>query len=150
MKRQDFFLLASLIVIFFAWGFSGPGCQTQERIGPLCGAWKMVSGSYRGPDFQVNCSENDRICYKVLSRDHFAVVEIFPDNPDSMLFTAVGKYHLTDSLYVEEYEATNVPYKTGTSMTFKYKLENSRWIIETREKDMELYEEWERVKKESE
>lgn len=107
----------------------------------------MVSGKYVGPNFNLECSEQDRKCCKVISKDHFAVVQICPANPDSMFFAAIGKYSLSDSTYVEEYETTNVSYKIGTSMSFKSKFEEDKnlWIVEAKDDEMELYEVWQRV-----
>ena len=144
MRTTKIFSVLFLFTIIFI--FLILSCQKKEE-DPLNGAWKMVSGSYTGPEFQVDCTEADRICYKLISDDHFAVVEICPTNPDSNLFTAVGKYNMTDSIYTETYEATNVSYKIGTSLSFNYKLEeeNTLWIIDVKQEDMELHEVWQRV-----
>ena len=134
-----FFFLIILIFLMIA-------CQKKEE-DSLSGAWKMVSGSYVGPAIQVECNEEDRMCYKVIGKDHFAVVQVCPANPDSMFFAAIGKYSLSDSTYVEEYEATNVPYKIGTSMSFKSKFEEDKnlWIVEAKDDEMELHEVWQKV-----
>ena len=119
----------------------------KENVGTLEGAWKMVSGSYVGPNIQVECNEEDRMCYKVISKDHFAVVQVCPANPDSMFFAAIGRYSFNGSTYIESYEATNVSFRIGTSMTFTSKFEEDQnlWILEAKDQDMELYEVWERV-----
>jgi hypothetical protein len=134
--------LFSTIFIFLIFA-----CQKEEDNNALTGTWKMVSGSYIGPAIQVECNEEDRMCYKIISRDHFAVVQVCPANPDSMFFAAIGKYSMSDSTYVEEYEATNVSYKIGTSMTFKSTFEEDKnlWIVEAKDNEMELHEVWQRV-----
>ena len=141
IRRLSLLIFLSYLIFIIA------GCQKKPEHGALEGAWKMASGTYIGPSFKVECSEQDRLCYKVISKDHFAVVEVCPANPDSMLFTAVGIYSLSDSVYTEKYEATNVSYKIGTSMNFKYKLEENQmlWIIDAKEEDMELHEVWQRI-----
>ncbi|HHM23526.1 MAG TPA: DUF4488 domain-containing protein [Bacteroidetes bacterium] len=133
-------ILAGLLV----WQLS---CEKKRQVrpGPFCGAWKMISGTYKGPNFTVQSTEENRLSYKVISQDHFAVVEMFKSNPDSMLFTAVGRYTYDDSTYTEFYEATNVPYQTGTKNIFRYKLEGNRWILDMKTEDMELHEVWERI-----
>lgn len=145
--KTNYSLLLVVIILSFVVFIS-----CQEKVNPLNGAWKMVSGTYEGPEFKVECTGEDRMCYKVISDDHFAVVEICPANPDSNLFTAVGKYNLTESTYTEMYEATNVTYKIGTSLTFNFKLkeDNTLWIIEAKQEEMVLHEIWERVKMETE
>ncbi len=122
------------------------GCEKKPTPGPFCGAWKMISGTYKGPNFTVDSNEENRICYKVLSQDHFAVVEMFKDKPDSLLFTAVGSYTFDDSTYTEYYEATNVPYQTGTKNVFRYKLDGDTWEIHMVSEDMELHEVWKRLR----
>ena len=137
---QSIILLCSFIF------FMVLNCQKSEE-DVLNGAWKMVSGSYIGPDIKVECDDEERMCYKIISKDHFAVVQVCPANPDSMFFTAIGKYSLSDSTYTEEYEATNVTYKIGTSMTFSSKFEEDHtiWIINAKDEEMELHEVWQRV-----
>lgn len=112
----------------------------------ICGAWRMVEGTYVGPDFSVTTDSENRICYKVISEDHFAVVEVYADNPDSMFFAAVGSYTLDDSIYTETYDASNVQTKIGEKMEFHSILENKTWKISRIQDDLHLEETWVCVK----
>ncbi len=139
LRKPGFWIVAFLIFL------AACGGEKQVKPGPFCGAWKMIRGTYKGPNFSVQSTEENRICYKVISLDHFAVVEMFKDNPDSMLFTAVGHYQYDDSTYTENYEATNVPFQVGKKNVFRYRLENNRWYLDMKTEDMELHEVWERI-----
>ena len=112
----------------------------------ICGTWRMVEGTYVGPDFSVTTDAESRICYKVISDDHFAVVEVYADNPDSMFFAAVGSYKLDDSTYTETYEASNVQTKIGEKMEFQSNLKEKTWKISRIKDDLHLEETWVCVK----
>lgn len=108
----------------------------------VCGTWKMVEGTYIGPDFSVTTTTDNRICYKILSENHFSVIEMFTDNPDSQFFAAVGTYKLSDSTYTEYYEASNLPSKTGETLTFHSVIEDKKWTISLTSDDLRLEETW--------
>ena len=108
----------------------------------VCGTWRMVTGTYEGPDFTVQTNEENRICYKILGDRHFSVVEMYPDNPDSNFFAAVGTYSLSDSFYTERYEASNIPSKMGEVFVFKSQVEGKTWKISLQSEDLTLEETW--------
>lgn len=112
----------------------------------VCGTWRMAAGTYIGPDFSVTTDAENRICYKVLSGDHFAVVEVYADNPDSMFFAAVGSYEIDDSTFTETYEASNVPTKIGEHLQFQSIIQNETWDISLKKDDLQLQETWVRIK----
>jgi len=122
-------------------------CSQKQEQESLCGTWKMVSGIYKGPDFMVKTDESKRSCYKLLSQDHFAVIEMFKSNPESLFFAAVGSYELIDTSYVENYEACNIPSKVGESEVFFSTVKGDTWRIRMKKEDMELDETWVRIKK---
>ncbi len=126
------------LMIFFS-------CTTKNQL-DVCGTWRMVEGVYIGPDFKVTTNAENRICYKILSGDHFAVVEMYAYNPDSMFFAAVGSYTIEDSTYTEIYEASNVPTKIGEKMVFHSVIENKTWKISLKKDDLHLEETWVCVK----
>ncbi|NOY57970.1 MAG: hypothetical protein GXO75_03420 [Calditrichaeota bacterium] len=135
MKNFNWILSLVLLGLFFA------GCKKEDKT-VLCGTWKMTSGKYVGPGFSTTLDETNRISYKILSQNHFAVVEMYHDNPDSQFFSAFGTYNFTDSSYTEHYEACNIPSKVGQSLKFKSKVENGKWIIQLKNEGMELNETW--------
>lgn len=106
------------------------------------GTWIMVEGEYKGPDVQISTTEENRMCYKILSDGHFAVVEMYRVRPDSQFFAAVGRYSFDDSTFTETYDACNVGYKVGTSNRFGYKLEGDRWLLKMHTSEMKLNEVW--------
>lgn len=112
----------------------------------VCGTWRMVEGYYDGPNFQAKTNTDIRICYKIISESHFAVIEMYSDNPDSMFFAAVGSYEIDDSTYTEIYEASNVPTKIGEKMVFQSSIENNTWKIKLNRDDLSLDETWVCVK----
>lgn len=116
------------------------GCSTDKP--RVCGTWRMVEGTYVGPDFTVLTNEENRICYKILSDRHFSVIEMYPDNPDSNFFAAVGTYSLTDSVYIERYEASNIPSKMGEEFVFQSQVKDKTWKISLASEDMTLKETW--------
>ena len=130
-----------------------PGCQRPSGInrlhleGPLCGTWLMENATYTGSDLKVTVTSDERTCYKLMSGEHFAVIEMYKANPDSQFFAAVGTYETTDSTYTEYYEASNTPAKVGTKMVFKYELQGDLWTIENQTSGMTMVEHWERVSK---
>ena len=86
------------------------------------------------------------MCYKIISENHFAVVEVYADNPDSMFFAAVGAWHLKDSIYTEIYEASNVPTKIGEKMEFHSVISANTWQISSSKDDLSLEETWVHIK----
>ncbi len=116
-------------------------CANENKY-KLCGTWKMVEGTYIGPDFSVTTTSENRICYKILSENHFSVVEMFTENPDSQFFAAVGTYKLSDSTYTEYYEASNLPSKTGETLTFHSVIKDKKWMISLTSQDLQLKETW--------
>jgi len=116
-------------------------CTKKDKT-TLCGTWKMIEGNYKGPDFSVVTTEENRICYKILSQNHFSVVEMFTQNPDSQFFAAVGTYTLSDTTYTEHYEASNLPSKTGETLTFHSIVKDNKWTISLKANDLELHETW--------
>jgi hypothetical protein len=122
------------------------GC-TKEKSSPLEGTWKMVSGTYT--DLQSNqkieTDESERFCIKIMSGNHFAVVEMFKDNPDSLFFAAVGTYEVSGNRYIETYSASNVGYQVGTSREFSFTLDSNNWTITRSQEDMDLREIWVKV-----
>lgn len=134
MKR-----LTRLFCIFFMSILVLSCSKTKPEI---CGTWRMVEGTYVGPDFSVTTDSENRICYKVISEDHFAVIEVYADNPDSMFFAAVGSYTLNDSTYIETYEASNVQTKIGEKMQFHSSISDKVWKIKRIKDDLHLEETW--------
>ena len=116
-------------------------CQ-REKAPALCGTWKMQLGLYNGPDFSTRCDDKNKICYKLISQDHFAVIEMCKQNPDSLFFAAVGTYSLNDSVYTEHYEASNIPSKIGQNLEFQSEFDGNQWIIKTKVDDLYLEEIW--------
>jgi len=127
-------------VAFILTSFLLFSCAKKEQ--NVCGTWKMIEGNYEGPDFSVKTDAEKRICYKILSENHFAVIEMYMDNPDSMFFAAVGTYQLLDSTYIETYEASNVPTKIGEKMEFHSTLHDKTWKISLNKDDLFLEETW--------
>ncbi|RMD95427.1 MAG: hypothetical protein D6813_00385 [Calditrichaeota bacterium] len=127
-----------LLFLFFA-------CEKQKT-NPFEGAWKMIKGTYSSDDTKIETTEEQRFCIKIMGPKYFAVVEMFKHNPDSLFFAAVGTYEFTKDKYIEKYTASNVGYQIGSKRTFDYTLENDLWTLTGKEKDMELYEEWMRIK----
>ena len=111
----------------------------------LCGTWRMVSGAYKSPDWTIREDENSRMCYKILSQKHFTVIELYPQNPDSLFFAAFGTFELTDTSYVEHYEGSNIPGKIGTSLHFRSKVDGGKWRIFLNTEELKLDETWIRV-----
>jgi hypothetical protein len=119
-------------------------CQDSRQTS-LCGTWRMTSGEYSGENFSVSENENTRICYKILSPRNFAVIEMFPNNPDSLFFAAFGTYDLSDTAYVEHYTASNVPGQIGETTRFHSEIDGDIWRIRLHQQDMKLRETWQRV-----
>lgn len=117
-----------------------PSCQQKPDI--FKGTWIMVEGDYNGPDVQIVTTEENRMCYKILSDGHFAVVEMYRAKPDSQFFAAVGRYQFDDSTFTETYDACNVGYKVGSSNRFSYKMEGDRWRLKMHTSEMQLNEVW--------
>ncbi len=63
---------------------------------------------------------------------------MFTDNPDSQFFAAVGAYKLSDSTYTKYYKASNLPSKTGETLTFHSVLEDKTWTISLTFDDLQL------------
>lgn len=124
-----------------------PSCQKTKPSFQVCGTWRMVSGVYITPSMTVHSDGTNRISYKIFSGDHFSVVEMFKNNPDSLFFAAVGTYDLTDSTYTEKYQASNVVAKVGQQLKFKSQISEGVWRIQLKTVDMELDETWECVQK---
>ena len=116
-------------------------CTNSEK-NRLCGTWRMIEGTYIGPDFSVTTTEEDRICYKIISQNHISVVEMYKANPDSQFFAAVGTYTLSDSTYTEYYEASNLPSKMGEKFEFHSIIEDKKWTIKLETDDLQLEETW--------
>jgi len=140
MNKKALFFTAALLLQLSL------GCQAPESRN-LCGTWRMVQGKYSGPELQVSQDENTRICYKILSEDHFAVIEMFPHNPDSLFFAAVGKYDLKGSVYREHYTASNVSSKVGQTLEFTSEVKGDVWHISLQTVEMTLTETWQRIQK---
>ncbi len=143
MKSYNWMLILALLNLFFV------ACKNEPN-STLCGTWRMTAGKYVGPGFSTTSSEKNRISYKILSQNHFAVVEMYHDNPDSQFFSAFGTYSFDDTSYTENYEASNIASKVGQSLKFKSKVENGKWIIQLKDEGMELDETWMCVNKPSE
>lgn len=126
--------ILSIIVLILA------SCQQKPDL--FKGTWIMVEGDYQGPDVRMSTTEENRICYKILSDGHFAVVEMCRAKPDSQFFAAVGRYSFDDSTFTETYDACNVGYKVGSSNRFSYKMEGDRWRLEMHTSEMKLNEVW--------
>ena len=116
-------------------------CSNKDKT-RLCGTWRMVEGIYSGPDFSVTTTQEERICYKILSENHFSVIEMFKANPDSQFFAAVGTYSLSDSTYTEYYQASNIPSKVGEKFEFHSVIQDNKWTIKLKAKDLQLEETW--------
>ena len=114
---------------------------------PLPGTWQMISGTYTTPSGQVIVDVDDRLCYKILGDDHFAVVEMYQSKPDSLFFAAVGRYSLKDTVYTETLEGCNVPADVGRTNIFRSEIDGDRWRIYMKRQDMELDETWKRIRK---
>ncbi len=142
MKSYNWMLILILLVLIFV------GCKEEPKT-TLCGTWRMTVGTYVGPGFSTTSDEKNRISYKILSQKHFAVIEMFHDNPDSQFFAAVGTYAFDDTSYTENYEASNIASKIGQSLRFKSKVKDGKWDIQLKTKDMELNETWMCVNKPS-
>ncbi|MBN1540863.1 hypothetical protein JW992_01875 [candidate division KSB1 bacterium] len=121
-------------------------CGEPESAG-LCGTWRMVQGEYKGPELQVKQDEITRICYKILANDHFAVIEMFPDNPDSLFFAAIGTFQLNGDSYKEHYTASNVASKIGQTLAFYSEVKGDIWHIRLQTQEMSLSETWQRIQK---
>ncbi len=122
------------------------GCSEQKGQA-LTGTWKMESCTYSGAERNESAQPKDvkRFCLKIYSPPHFAVVEMFEDNPDSLLFAALGTYELGSSRYMEKYDASNVNYETTTWREFDYSLQGDRLTMTRSADDMALQEVWVRV-----
>ncbi|MFQ5638487.1 MAG: hypothetical protein ACE5IR_10885 [bacterium] len=136
---KPFFCLLTVLFVFWA-------C-TKERTTPLEGAWKMVKGTYTDLESnqKIETDESQRFCIKIMSGHHFSVIEMFKDKPDSLFFAAVGTYKLSDDVYTETYEASNVGYQIGASREFVYNLQEDRWTLNRSQEEMDLQETWVRV-----
>jgi len=121
-------------------------CREQKppQHSSMCGAWSMIEGTYIGAGINTVYNQDERICYKLISDEHFAVIEMFKANPESLFFAAVGTYQWTDSTYTEIYEAANDPAKVGQSLTFRSSVKDIYWKISLEQEDMMLNETWER------
>ncbi|HPG42031.1 MAG TPA: hypothetical protein PLP19_21975 [bacterium] len=118
--------------------------QKPPQHSSMCGAWSMIQGTYIGAGINTVYNQDERICYKLISDEHFAVIEMFKANPESLFFAAVGTYKWTDSTYTEIYEAANDPAKVGQSLTFRSSVKDIYWKISLEQEDMMLNETWER------
>ena len=131
-------------LVFLLFVLSFLACGEKEEM-KLCGTWRMISGHYEGPDFSVSENENTRICYKILADDNFAVVEMFPSNPDSGFFAAFGEFELTGNTYREIYKASNVPGKIGENLEFSSEIKGDVGRIQQKRQGMILKETWQRI-----
>ena len=111
----------------------------------LEGTWQMVSGTYPTNAGKVVIEGDERLCYKILSADHFAVVEMYRNRPDSLFFAAVGKYSLKNDVYKETLEGCNVSADVGRTNTFESEVTDDSWRIRMTRDDTELDETWVRV-----
>ncbi len=111
----------------------------------LCGTWRMISGKYSGPDFEIRENDATRMCYKILSENSFAVIELYPNNPDSLFFAAFGHYEMSDTGYTEIYEASNVPSKIGSRLHFHSRFKDKEWKISLKTAELSLDETWMRI-----
>lgn len=122
-------------------------CSKSEP-SALEGTWRMEACTYIGSE-KNNTSESDditkRFCLKIFGAGHFALVEMFKDNPDSLLFAALGKYQLTHDRYMEKYDASNVGYQTDSWREFEYFLEGDSLITISISEDVTLKEVWVRL-----
>ena len=137
MKTIILFTVCALLIV------SCSKCGDNQ----LCGTWRLVQANYSGPDFELSINENSRICYKILSEQHFSVVEMYPQNPDSFFFAAVGTYSLNDTSYVETYEASNMSAKVGEKVHFHSIVEGDKWRIRGADENLKINETWIRVAK---
>jgi hypothetical protein len=95
----------------------------------------------------VTIDGNIRLCYKILSDDHFAVVEMYKSKPESLFFAAVGQYTLDDTVYTEILEGCNVPAEVGRTNVFHSQIDDNTWRIYMKRQDVELDETWVRTRK---
>lgn len=123
-------------------------CARQSET-PIEGTWQMVSGTYTdiANTVTITTDESKRFSLKVVGPKHFAVVEMFKENPDSLFFAAVGTYKIKGNKYIETYEASNVGYQVGTSREFEFGVTGGRWKIKSvgSDSDMALDEVWARL-----
>ncbi|MBN2410066.1 hypothetical protein JXQ31_00145 [candidate division KSB1 bacterium] len=136
-----------LIIALFIFFLVLLQCQGQKERSLMCGTWRMIEGTYEGPGMKVVYDKDERICYKLISEEHFAVIEMFKDNPDSLFFAAVGAYSWDDTSYTEFYEASNDPAKVGESLTFQSSVKGFIWKISLEQESLTLDETWERIVK---
>ncbi len=118
--------------------------------GPLCGTWRMIEAQYASGEISGTIDGEERICYKLMSGEHFAVIEMYKANPDSQFFAAVGTYTLGEGTYTEYYEASSSPARVGTHLTFKSEIVENQWTIEIEASERTegyLKETWELVSK---
>jgi len=138
-----YILIIALLVIFLVL----LQCQGQKERSQMCGTWRMIEGTYEGPGLRVVFDKNERICYKIIGEEHFAVIEMFKHNPDSLFFAAVGTYTWDDTSYTEHYAASNDPAKVGESLTFQSSVKSFIWKISLEQEALTLDETWERMVK---
>jgi hypothetical protein len=140
MRKTNFLLVTFLLILILL------SCnKTEEQ--KLCGTWHMCSGSYNGADFSINVQEDIRISYKILSEDHFTNFEVFVNNPDSIIFAAIGTYEFKDSIYVEHYKASNIPNKENETARYHSILKDGNWILTLFKEDLSVEETWCRIEK---
>jgi hypothetical protein len=120
-------------------------CGEKEETG-IKGTWKMISGKYMMPSGSVDLDIDNRLCYKIISDDHFAVVEMYKSNPESLFFAAVGKYTLEGDIYAETLEGCNIAADVGRTNVFHSELSEEGWRITMKREDMELDETWEKIR----
>ena len=137
MKHLSVSVLLLVVFVFFM------SCNKSEKLG-LEGTWQMISGVYTdlNTNERIVVDDSTRFSMKILCREHFAVVEMHKENPDSLFFAAVGMYKLTPHKYVERYQASNVGYQINTSRESNSALEEDRWTTQSSDEYMELKETW--------
>ena len=135
-----------LLPLFISLGTMN-ACSQSTASQALEGTWKMESCAYGGTEHKETTESEkiERFCLKIFSPGHFAVVEMFEDNPDSLFFAAIGRYQLTADKYSEKYDASNVGYQNETWREFDYSLDGDSLTITQSSDDMNLHEVWVRV-----
>jgi len=136
-----------LIIALFVFLFVLLQCQGQKERSKMCGTWRMIEGSYEGPGVKVVYDKDERLSYKLISEEHFAVIEMYKANPESLFFAAVGTYTWDDISYTEHYEASNDPAKVGQTLTFQSSVKEFIWKISLEQESLRLEETWEQIEK---
>lgn len=138
MRRASLFCCLCVLLLLL-------GCRSKEAK-TIEGTWQMVSGRYITPSDTVICSDESRLCYKLIGANHFSVVEMYRARPDSAFFAAVGRYTLHDSVYTEILEGCSNPNMVGISNVFQSSLLGDTWRIYRENEDGSLDETWKRVR----